>query len=281
MKNVISVSAVSILFSLTLSFSAHAAEPYRVLVTSFDPFGLSSRNNTQPIAKRVAQLAASLGEDVQVDVCNLPVVYDNAAVAARECVDRLHPNAVVSLGEDACAIKIETVATNWDSDHLPDNAGQTRSGRPILEGAPRRASFEFPVQAMFCAVDTGNSKSPVTVSTYAGSFVCNNTAYHLNQDLSTRGIPFTFIHVPHAKCSAAQRDVEKNAQLIAQMLHAAVSELRSPTRVPSHWLRPGAPVLKMPANRAEAQTIELELQGSHAPACEQRFAHLLVLDSFE
>ncbi|MFL5813805.1 MAG: hypothetical protein ACJ763_09530 [Bdellovibrionia bacterium] len=279
MKNVISVSMVSILSSLALSLSAQAAEPYRILLTSFDPFGLSAKNNSQPVAKRVAQLAASLGEDVQVEVCNLPVTYDNAAVAARECVDRHHPSAVVSLGEGFCDLRIETAATNWDAATLPDNAGQVRSGRPIIPGGPQHTPFQFPVQAMFCAVDADHP--PVTVSTDPGTFVCNNTAYHLSQDLSARGIPFTFIHVPHSKCSASQKDVEKNAQIIAKMLHAAIPALRAPARAPSVWIRPGSAVLKMPASRAEAQTIELELQSSHAPACEQKFAHWLVQDFHE
>jgi pyroglutamyl-peptidase len=273
-KNAVLSLVLPFLYLVTSSASALAVEPYRILVTSFDPFGLSSKNNSQPIAKRVAQLAAVLGEGVQVDVCNLPVVFDNAAIAAHECVDQHHPNAVISLGEGGCDLQIETSATNWDASMLPDNAGQSRAGRAILEGGPHQVAFEFPVQAMFCAVDA--DKPPVTISTHAGAFVCNNTAYHLSQDLSARGIPFTFIHVPHSRCSSPQKDVEKNAQVIAKMLHSAIAELRSPVRATSIWMRPGATVLKMPANRAEAQTIELELQSSHAPACEQKFAHGLV-----
>jgi pyroglutamyl-peptidase len=278
-KNVTFAQVAWVLFSMTLTLGAQAAEPYRILVTSFSPFGSKSKNNSQPIAARVAELAPALGEDVQIDVCNLPVMYDTAAISAHECVDRLHPQAVVSLGEGKCELKIETGATNWDSDSLSDNAGQTRSGRPIIEGGPHRVSFQFPVQAMYCAVDA--NKPPVSVSTYAGGFVCNNMAYRLSQDLDSRGIPFTFIHVPNSDCISwhRERDVEKNAQLIAKMLRAAVTELRAHSQTPSIWARtPGSTVVKMPISKAEAQTIALELQSAHAPSCELRFANWLVSD---
>lgn len=264
---------------LAASFSASAAEPYRIVLTSFDPFGLSSKNNSQPIAKRVAQLTSVIGENVQIDICNLPVVYDQAALVAEECIAKHAPNAVISLGEGGCDLRIETAASNWDSASLPDNAGVVRSGTYILRTGPRRSAFQFPVQAMFCAVDA--FPAPVEVSADPGYFVCNNTAYHLSQDLSAQGTPFTFIHVPHSRCSSSERDVEKNAQLIAKMLRGAFNVLRAPSRTPAIWTRPGSTSLKMPANKAEAQTVLMELNSSSAPTCEREFAERLVQANLE
>lgn len=268
MKNPITVAIV---LSFLASVSAFASDPYRIVLTSFDPFGLSSKNNSQPIAKRVAQLTALIGENVQIDVCNLPVVYDQASHVAEDCISKSKPDAVISLGEGHCDLRIETAASNWDSDSLPDNAGVVREGILISQNGPRRSAFNFPVQAMFCAVYSAYP-APVEVSADPGYFVCNNTAYHLSQDLSARGTPFTFIHVPHSRCSASDRDVEKNAQLIAKMLHGAISELKAPTRTA---------ILKMPSNKAEAQTVLMELNSSSAPACERDFAERLVAASRE
>jgi pyrrolidone-carboxylate peptidase len=218
-------------------------------------------------------MASTLGENVQVVACNLPVVYDRAAWAAKDCVQNFHPDVVISFGEGACDLRIETAATNQDDAWLPDNAGELRSGSPIVSGGPARSTFEFPVQAMFCALEPDYSQ--VAVSTDPGAFVCNNTAYHLSQDLAAKGIPFTFIHVPNSQCEPQDRNVQKNTQIIAQMLRGAIANLRQPIRPDAPWPHPGTPV-KMPATKSEAEALVNLLQARRAPVCEQNFARAIV-----
>lgn len=232
---------------------------FRILLTSFDPFGGSSANNTQAIVANLAQMAATLGTDVEVETCNLPVVYDAGAKAAMDCVAQVQPNAVVSFGEADCSIQVETAATNWDgTQDYPDNAGQVRNGSVILADGPQRSALDFPVPAMYCTL--GDQASSVVVSTSPGAFVCNNTAYLLSQELEPKGIPFTFIHVPNTQCAPSQVDPAANSATIARMLQAAIVQLRA-----------GARAL-MPKTSAEAASFLQDLQSKNAPACQIEFA---------
>ncbi len=97
---------------------------------------------------------------------------------------------------------------------------------------------------------------------------------------SPHGIPFTFIHVPHSHCSPSERDVEKNAQVIAKMLRAAIAALRSPAKTLSAWEISGTTV-RMPATRAEAEKLSMDLKSYGASACERNFAQSVVSASYE
>jgi len=236
-----------------------------ILLTSFDPFGGSSTNNSQPIVRLLSEQASSIGANVVIHTCNLPVVYDQGAAAAMQCVAQEKPDVVVSFGEAACSLRIETAATNLDNaPGFPDNAGQYRSNSVIVPGGPARSGFAFPVQAMSCALDS--SSAPVEVSVSPGAFVCNNLAYHLSQELTAKRIPFTFIHVPNSQCSDSEADPEVNAQTIAQMLRAAVANLR---------VRRGQPIF-MPTTRQQAVALFNQWKANKAPVCDLDFAQRLI-----
>jgi pyrrolidone-carboxylate peptidase len=276
MMRTFGVFLVSLAFSATVS-QATSTHPFRLVLTSFDPFGMRSKNNTQPIAKAITAMAPTLGDDVEVVTCNLPVVYDEAAKAALDCISHAQPDAVVSLGEGYCDIRIETGATNWDNSRSPDNADQLRSGSPILASGPARSAFGFPVQAMYCALE--NPSDLVHVSADPGSFVCNNTAYLLSLEFNARHIPFTFIHVPHTDCHPEEKNVVKNAKIIATMLSGAITNLRAPAPADSLWPHSGSDLL-IPATQEAAQNQLSRLQTQNAPACEQAFAQELISTSW-
>lgn len=250
------------LFILGAAAQAQAGE-LKLLLTSFDPFGGSAKNNTQAI---VAELVKQgLGKSVSISTCNLPVVYDQAAKVAEDCIAREKPDVVVSFGEAGCSLRIETAATNLDdSPGFPDNAGQIRSGTEIVLTAPNRIGFSFPVDQMFCAVSP-QIEDALEVSISPGAFVCNNTAFHLSTDLTGKGIPFTFIHVPNSRCEDAQANPEKNAAVLIPMLKAAVFSLRATS---------GKSRI-MPIDRSTAQSYLSELaepSEAKASVCELRFA---------
>ena len=249
-----------ILFAILAQMSAAQAQDFKVLLTSFDPFGGSPNNNTQAIVAELSQMAAQLGASVVIQSCNLPVVYDAGAEAAMDCVRKGTPDLVISMGEAGCFLQIETAATNLDkSPGFPDNSGLIRNGTAIVAGGPLRSGFNYPVQSMYCAL--GATSPPVKVSIDPGAFVCNNTAYHLSQDLKAKGIPFTFIHVPNTRCVPAQVDPKKNAQVLAKMISTAIATLRGP-----------GPKGTMPTTRAEALTF-LQQQSAHGvPPCAVSFA---------
>ncbi len=216
---------ISVLFVLPVTAWAAAQKPFRLLITSFDPFHGASTNNTQAIAAQLKNILPNkLGAPIEIRICNLSVVYDVAAHQAMQCVDDFQPDAVVSMGEAYCTVRLETAATNWDNDTWADNAGQIRSGSVIIPGGPQRSGFVFPVSDLFCTFQPANPPNTV-ISHDPGGFVCNNTAYHLSETLKKLHIVFTFIHVPNAQCPAKQADSTTNAQTIATMLVPAIQDI--------------------------------------------------------
>jgi pyroglutamyl-peptidase len=265
-----------LLGAMVLQIPAQAAEtaPLHLLLTSFDPFGGSTTNNTQPVVAYLKAHAADLGNNITVDTCNLPVIYNVAAQDALNCIDQYKPDVVISFGEGMCTINIESAATNLDnSPWEADNAGNTPVNTPIIPGGPERSSFYFPVQAMYCAI--GSSSVTVEPSTDPGAFICNNTAYRLSLALGQK-TPFTFIHVPNSQC-AGDADIQPIGATVAQMLNAAIANLRAPAVPNSPWPHPGNTNL-LPTDAASTQTLENTLSASNAPACEQNYAAALAQD---
>jgi pyroglutamyl-peptidase len=249
--------------------------PYKVMLTSFDPFGGSPKNNSQPIVALLKSMAATIGPNITIETCNLPVVYDVGAQTAMDCFNQIQPDAVVSFGEAACNILIETAATNLDNTPgAPDNAGNERNGTPIIPGGPERSGFNFPVEAMFCTLPSNGAN--VDVSRNPGGFICNNVAYHMSQSMEAKNIPFTFIHVPSSQCPATQVDPQTNAKTIATMLSAAFSNLRNPALPTSLWPHPPTSSTLMPLVESDAQTLLTTLKAQNGPACEVDFMNQLV-----
>jgi pyroglutamyl-peptidase len=248
-------------------------QPYKVLLTSFDPFGGSSKNNTQPIVAQLAQMASALGPNIQVVTCNLPVVYDQGAATATDCIQKNQPDAVVSFGEADCSLQIETAATNLDdTPGGPDNAGNIRQDSPIIPGGPDRSGFNFPVESMFCGLSS--SSQPVVVSMSPGGFVCNNVAYHLSQELNAKKIPFTFIHVPNSQCPLPQGDPSTSVSTIVQMLNAGFAGLRAAGPANPYWPHPSNSVL-LPTTADTVTQLLSQLNSTQAPSCEIDFLNQL------
>jgi len=234
----------------------------RILLTTFDPFGGSAANNSQAIGQLLQQHPEWMGSNVQVQVCNLPVVYDQGAAKAMDCINQYKPDVVVSFGEADCSLRIETAATNVDNTPgFPDNAGLVREGSAIVPGGPTRSAFNFPVESLYCGLDS--SSAPVQVSESPGAFVCNNVAYHLSQSMEARQVPFTFIHVPNSECSAKAKDPLHNAQTVAQMLKSAIVQIDK-SDVQTLGL--------MPATADEAAKLLQTYKSEHATKCELNFA---------
>jgi pyroglutamyl-peptidase len=249
--------------------------PYKVMLTSFDPFGGSAANNTQPIVAQLQTMAAAIGPNITIETCNLPVVYDVGAQTAMDCFNKIKPDAVISFGEAACNILIETAATNLDNTPgAPDNAGNERNGTPIVANGPARSGFDFPVESMFCTLPADGAS--VLVSRSPGNFVCNNVAYHMSQNLEPLNIPFTFIHVPSSQCPANVKDPVANAKTIATMLSAGLSNLRNAAATATLWPHPPTNSTLMPTTKTDAQTLLTSLQSANGPACELDFMNKLI-----
>lgn len=190
----------------------------RVFVTAFQPFLGAKANATIEIAAALKQRLAS--QNIDVAVCVLPVIYDQAALEAEGCYRQLNatPDLVVSLGEAGCKVRLETAAHNQD--HSPgdrDNRGEIRLRGPIDRHGPDSIGFDSRVVDMYCSLPKDVRTSQIEVSRTPNGYVCNNTAYHLGQFFKDERMPYTFIHVPTYRCSEKGL-IERSGAIVASMI---------------------------------------------------------------
>jgi pyrrolidone-carboxylate peptidase len=189
---------------LTLTFSVNSYA-MKVLVTYFDPFGRSPKNNSQVIAKLVQKKFSMLDTQVELSTCQLRTVYDKAFYLLEDCIAAMDikPDIVISLGEASCQkVRLETRARNTDSGSITDNDGILRKKHLIYPDAPKYIGSTLPLEKAYCKMEASERKN-ISLSKSAGSFVCNNTMYH---SLFNLDIPYTFIHVPSTPCTSNRKN---------------------------------------------------------------------------
>lgn len=245
-----------------------------LLITGFDPFGGRSANRSFEVAQEVQAHPQWISDgDVDVQVCLLPTVYDRAAKVALDCLERLPraPELMISLGEGDCMVDLETAANNLDrTPKLADNAGVFGNGTAILKNAPARQGLTLPTQAMFCSLDEAD-RARVEVSFSPGNFVCNNTAFLLQNDLlksaTDKGvtpIPYGFIHVPPSTCKPSAQ--QGSARIVAALIHAA-------------WERRGDRVQALPTTSREIAGLRASQSRSPgADRCESEYWQSMAAD---
>lgn len=204
-----------ILFFLVCFTTTSLVAKESILITSFEPFGGKSSNNSINVAYEIKNLL-KYNNEIDISLCILPVVYDIAAKKTIECIKKLKnkPKIILSLGEVGCKIRFEDKAKNRDYDPgTADNKFQVRNNREIIKNGPKEIKFNLPIQQMYCAEKDPDIRDEYfTASKHMGGFVCNNTAYILAKTLSAQ-YQYGFIHVPREEC----KDIG-NPRKIAQFI---------------------------------------------------------------
>jgi pyrrolidone-carboxylate peptidase len=184
-----------------------------IVVSHFDAFGGSSQNNSEFVAYELKKNLSAHG--INVELCSLRTVYDKAFYSLEDCLrSQSTPiDFVISLGEANChKITIETRGINNDKSYGPDNDGVQRNNEEIYPGEAYSLGSTLAVEKAYCSLSS-TQKKKFYISASAGSFVCNNTLYHSLRNLS---LPYSFIHVPKAKCS--KMSVEEIGQYLTQYI---------------------------------------------------------------
>lgn len=200
----------------------------KVLITGFEPFGGSTVNPSQEIARNLHGREISGHEVV---AAFLPCVFGAANVELRRQMRALKPTLVICLGEAGgrAAITPERVAINVDDARIPDNAGAQPVDRPVVRGGPAAYFSTLPVKAIVAGLRTEGV--PAEVSQTAGTFVCNHVFYGLMHELRLRpGGRGGFIHVPYlpeqAPKGAPSLPLEEMVRAIARATEIALSVRR-------------------------------------------------------
>jgi len=171
---------------------------FRLLVSSFGPFGPHAVNASADVARRLWEEGVEGADLVTVE---LPVVRYRAVERLVEAVARTRPNAVVMLGiaETRDKITPERVAINLDDYRIPDNAGNQPHDEPVVPGAPAAYFATLPVKRIVGALAAAGI--PAEVSHTAGTYICNHVSYALLHHIERTGVPCRagFIHMPQMR----------------------------------------------------------------------------------
>jgi len=222
-------TSIILICSWLLASATAAAPPLprKVLITYFEPFDGAAVNASEAIAKKVA-MAKGLGADVEL--CRLPVVYDQGSSEAKKCFEKSEPKPdyVISLGEAGCSVRFETAAHNRDSNpDLPDNSGAVRNGKVIEANGPTSISMTFPIDEILCGSELSEAESKqVTLSATPGGFVCNNTAYSLARyfEKSAPSTRYGFVHIPSHECSTPDSvSPDVSAEILKKYIKNAIA----------------------------------------------------------
>lgn len=166
----------------------------KILVTGFDPFGGETVNPAWEAVRRLPQTI----DGAEIVTMMIPTIFGKAPEEILAEVERVHPDAVISVGQAAgrTAITPERIAINCESASIADNAGFQPDEQPVVPGGPDGYFSLLPVIKMVEAIQAEGL--PGKISNTAGTFVCNHVMYHLLHACHTRypGMISGFVHVP-------------------------------------------------------------------------------------
>lgn len=166
----------------------------KLLLTGFEPFLTYKVNPTKEIVEHLSQ--ARIGEYV-IHSMILPVDFKEAGNVLMDKINKLKPDAIVSLGlaGDRPQITPERIAINV-SDGRKDNRGYKPVDETIIANGPDGYFTTLPIRKMVEALE--NAGLPAKISNTAGAYVCNHVMYralyYANQQETP--IPSGFIHIP-------------------------------------------------------------------------------------
>ena len=173
----------------------------KVLISGFEPFGGSHLNSSQLVVEAISKESLS---GLELSAVILPVEFDKAARVLLSKVNDFNPEIIISFGqaEGRKAITPEKIAINLDSARIPDNAGELRVNKVIVEAGVDGYFSTLPIEKMVAAVKECGLESEISLS--AGAFLCNHIFYHLQHQLLEREVKSGFVHLPLVNEQIAQ-----------------------------------------------------------------------------
>ena len=173
----------------------------KVLISGFEPFGGSDLNSSQLVLEAISKESLS---GLELSAVILPVEFGKTARVLLSKVNDFNPDIIISFGqaEGRKAITPEKIAINLDSARIPDNAGELRVNKVIVEAGADGYFSTLPIEKMVEAVKECGLESEISLS--AGAFLCNHIFYHLQHQLLEREVKSGFVHLPLVNEQIAQ-----------------------------------------------------------------------------
>lgn len=148
----------------------------KLLLTAFDPFGGEATNPSGELLAKL-DLERLRQEGLEVDRLVVPTVFGKSAKALIRALESAHYDAVLCLGQAGgrTALSLERVAINLMEARIADNEGQRPVDEAVVEGGPVAYFSTLPLKSML--QEMRRVGVPATLSTTAGTFVCNQLMY--------------------------------------------------------------------------------------------------------
>ncbi len=190
-----------------------------VLLTGFEPFGGDAVN---PSGEAVHLAAAQWSGPEVLVTAVLPVAFEGAASALEELLDEHEPDVVIAVGlaGGRSGVTVERVALNLVDARIPDNDGAQPIDEPSLTDAPAAVFSSLPVKAI--VRDAVAAGIPTSLSTTAGTFVCNHVFFRAAVWAEDAGRRAGFVHVPWGTGQAPAGEPELPVSDIARALLIAI-----------------------------------------------------------
>ena len=167
----------------------------KILVTGFDPFGEDKINPAIEAVKRLDNEIAG----AKIVKLEIPTVFGDCADVVHEAILKEKPDYVLNIGQAGgrFALTPERVAINFDDGRIADNKGYQPIASPIHEDGQNAYFTQLPVKAMARAIREAGL--PSSVSTTAGTFVCNHIMYQVQYmiDKEFPDLKAGFMHIPY------------------------------------------------------------------------------------
>ena len=167
----------------------------KILVTGFDPFGEDEIN---PAIEAVKLLDDEIA-GAQIIKLEIPTVFGDCADVVHEAILKEKPDYVLNIGQAGgrFALTPERVAINFDDGRIADNKGYQPLACPIHADGQNAYFTQLPVKAMARAIREAGL--PSSVSTTAGTFVCNHIMYQVQYmiDKEFHDLKAGFMHIPY------------------------------------------------------------------------------------
>jgi len=168
-----------------------------ILLTGFGPFGNIGVNPAQLLVEEIVR-RGPLGDEIDLKVEILPVIYDEATFQIQTLIREIQPDILISFGVAARRDKVcpERVALNLKDTRLPDNAGNIPEGELLIPDAPLAYFASLPLAEIRDILL--KSDIPTEISNHAGAYICNAVFYAAAHEIASSDldIQYGFIHIP-------------------------------------------------------------------------------------
>ena len=219
-------------------------ERFSVVVCGFDRYEGVAVNPALEVPRMLAE--QGLGEpvdaddpladvSVSIDAVSIPVSFTKSWPALHEAIEAARPQIVIAMGLKRAArgIALERCATNRVGDDRPDADNMTPQRDTINPDGPAAYWTRLPLRAILADFTEGGI--PATLSSDAGTFVCNSLFYQL-LDWSTRQerVIAGFVSLPPVNESG---DRSTPGLALAEQVRAGRAVVREAVR---YWREPSS-----------------------------------------